>query len=146
MDPVRKILVKIFGLLIKTKIIIRWKHERPMSRTCSKWQRLLDCKWSQVRNRVESSKDSAHIRNPQNKGQIRAGSEYRAYKQVLHLGFFRGPLKVLNDTKPILNDQEGHSDSFRTIFVSFWSFRVFLFHEQEIGRAFFSSKVFSLPT
>ena len=41
----------------------------------------------------------------------------------------RVPLKVRNESKLILNDQEGHSDSFRT-------FRGPLFLKQMIGREF----------
>ena len=56
-------------------------------------------------------------------------------------------LEFLNDdTKLILNNQEGHSDSFRINLESIRTFRGLLFHKKGTGRVFFGSTVFWLDS
>ena len=44
-------------------------------------------------------------------------------------GGIRGPLKILNGIKLILDDQENHLDSYTISLESFWSFRGPLFRK-----------------
>ena len=52
----------------------------------------------------------------------------------------RGPLKVLNSTKMILDDQGNHLDSFRISLESFRYFKDPLFHEPVNGQVLFLPK------
>ena len=58
-------------------------------------------------------------------------------KKFLTVLWNMGPLKVLNDIKLILGDQEGDIDSFRINSESFRTFRVPIFHKAATGQESF---------